>query len=185
MKKLLLNFLITITCGTLFAQDIFERFYDYEDVTLVSLNDQLFKIIANMQLDLDTPADEEIYDIISSIRSFNLIESRNDKVNTELKKWLNNCINDGYTELMNIRDNNSDVRFYVKQGEYQNTFEQFVMYVSNMDDFPGVPKEIQALETVVFSLEGDIDINQISEIANRLDFPGSEIIKESVEKKNK
>ncbi|MCY4161061.1 MAG: hypothetical protein OXE77_04260, partial [Flavobacteriaceae bacterium] len=74
---------------------------------------------------------------------------------------------------------------YVKQGEYQNTFEQFVMYVSNMDDFPGVPKEIQALETVVFSLEGDIDINQISEIANRLDFPGSEIIKESVEKKNK
>ncbi len=185
MKKYFLALLVTITCGTLFAQDIFERFYDYEDVTLVSLNDQLFKIIANMQLDLDTPADEEIYDIISNIRSFNLIESRNGKVNMELKKWLNSCTNHGYVELMNIRDHNSDVRFYVKQGEYQNTFEQFVMYVSNIDDLPGVPEEINALETVVFSLEGDIDINQISDIANRLDFPGAEIIKESVEKKNK
>lgn len=183
MKKLLSTFLIVITCGFLYAQDIFEKFYDYEDVTVVSINDQLFKIIANMQLDLDTPADEEIYDVISGIRSFNLIESRNDKVNVKLKKWLSNCVNNGYIELMNIRDNNSDVRFYVKQGDYQNTFEQFVMYVSNIDDFPGIPEEIRALETVVFSLEGDIDINQISEIANRLDFPGSDIVKESVEKK--
>lgn len=183
MKKLFSILLTVITCGSLFAQDIFEKFYNYEDVTLVSLNDQLFKIIASMQLDLDTPADEEIYDIIGSIRSFNLIESRNDKVNIELKKWLNNCVDDGYVELMNIRDSDSDVRFYVKQGDYQNTFEQFVMYVSNMDNFPGIPKEIQTLETVVFSLEGNIDINQISEIANRLDFPGSDIIKESVDKK--
>ena len=118
MKRHYATFLIFITCGSiLFSQDIFERFNDYEDVTLVSLSDQLFKIIAGMQLDLDTPADEEIYDIISSIRSFNLIESRNDKVNVELKKWLNSCVHDGYIELMNIRDNESDVRFYVKQGD--------------------------------------------------------------------
>ena len=57
------------------------------------------------------------------------------------------------------------------------------MYVSNINGFQGVPEEIQNLETVVFSLEGDIDINQISEIANRVDFPGSDIIKESVDKK--
>ncbi|MCY4561805.1 MAG: DUF4252 domain-containing protein [Flavobacteriaceae bacterium] len=184
MKKYYSTFLtIILSSNILFAQDIFEKFYDTEDVTYVSISDQLFKILASMQLELDTPADQEIYDIISGITSFKLIESKNIEVNKELQNWLNSCVKEGFVELMNVRDNQSDVRFYVKQGNYEKTFEQFVMYVSNPNIHGSLTQEPKNIETVVFSLEGDIDLDKIRDVANRIDFPGAEIIEKSLEKK--
>ena len=76
--------------------------------------------------------------------------------------------------------------FYVKQGKDADHVSELLMFINGLD---AVTKDSnieingkkRTLETVVISLTGDIDLNQISKLANKMDLPGGK----ELEKKSK
>lgn len=186
MKRLYYLFLmILISTSNVVAQSIFEEIGYAEDVTHFAINDKMFKLIAGMQIDLDSD-EREILDIIGGIKKFNVIESTNQSINQMLDEWVKDQHKDGFVELMKITENNTNVSFLVKESSNGELFEQFLMYVTDPEDFNAdIYQGNKNLQTVILSIEGSIDLQKLSKIASRMDFPGSERIRESLKNEYK
>ena len=88
MKKLslvLIGFMLSLTVK---GQSIFERFADYDDVSLVSISPKMFKMLGQLSVSLDDPEAQEYIDMVSSIENFKVLISGNDEVTVAMSKWV-------------------------------------------------------------------------------------------------
>ena len=89
---------------------------------------------------------------------------------------------------MRIKDGDQTVKFYVKEGKDDNHVQELLMYVSGLkeamkDNDITINGERREMETVILSLTGDIDLRQVSKLANKMDLPGGDQL-EKVNDKN-
>ena len=72
------------------------------------------------------------------------------------------------TELMRVKDKDANVKFYIKEGKDSDHVSELLMFVTGI-------KEIEAngrkFETVLLSLTGNIDLNKISSLTNKMNLP--------------
>jgi hypothetical protein len=72
-------------------------------------------------------------------------------------------------ELMRIKDDGKNVKFYSKEGSDENHVSELLMFLDGeMDGKEG---------TVVMSITGNIDLKQISKLTKELNVPGSDELK--------
>ena len=75
----------------------------------------------------------------------------------------------GLDELMRVKDEGKNIRFYSKEGKNENYVSELLMHLSG--DINGEKM------TVIMSITGDIDLKQISKLTSELNVPGSEELK--------
>jgi hypothetical protein len=180
MKKIIiLVFLMALPLVT-FGQNIFEKYADNEDVAYVSIKPRMFKMLATMGLDSDDPEAKEFLKMVNSITSFKTIATSNVKISADIQKWVGKRSND-LEELMEVREGSTRMMFYVKSGSSDTQVKELLMFITGIQD--KVKIEETEINTVVVSLTGDIDLNQISKLTSKMDIPGGEHLK-NAKKKN-
>ena len=80
---------------------------------------------------------------------------------------------------MEVKDDGSEVKFYVKEGKDSDHVKELLIYVNGIDKaMKGQGVEINGenrkIETVVVSLTGDINLNEISKLTDKMNIPGGE-----------
>ncbi|WP_046758762.1 DUF4252 domain-containing protein [Kordia jejudonensis] len=178
-KIVILVFLMALPLVT-FGQNIFEKYADNEDVAYVSIKPRMFKMLATMGLDADDPEAKEFLKMVNSITSFKTIATSNLSIANDLQKWVGKRSND-LEELMEVREGNMKMMFYVKSGSSETQVKELLMFITGMDE--KVKVRSTEINTVVVSLTGDIDLNQISRLTSQMDIPGGEHLK-NAKKKN-
>jgi len=163
-----------------FGQNIFEKYADNEEVAYVSIKPRMFKMLASMGIDSDDPEAKEFLKMVNSITSFKTIATSNVKISADLQKWVGKRSND-LEELMEVREGSSRMMFYVKEGKSDTHVKELLMYITGIED--KIKLEDRSINTVLVSFTGDIDLNQISKLTNKMDIPGGEHLKD-VKKKN-
>ena len=73
-------------------------------------------------------------------------------------------------ELLRATDDGKNVKFYYKPGSSDDYVNEFVMFLNG--DIDG------EMRTVFFQVTGNIDLKQISKLAQELDFKGSDALKD-------
>ena len=68
----LIGFMLSLSVK---GQSIFERFADYDDVSLVSISPKMFKMLGQLSVSLDDPEAQEYIDMVSSIENFKVLIS--------------------------------------------------------------------------------------------------------------
>ena len=175
MKKLslvLIGFMLSLTVK---GQSIFERFADYDDVSLVSISPKMFKMLGQLSVSLDDPEAQEYIDMVSSIENFKVLISGNDEVTVAMSKWIAEQLSSkDLEELMTIKDADADVAFYVKNGKSDDRVEKLIMYVNgvNPEIIKDSPLGERTVETIILLIEGDIDLKQISKLTDQMSLPG-------------
>ena len=81
---------------------------------------------------------------------------------------------------MEVREGNSRMMFYVKEGKNDTHVKELLMYITGIED--KVKLEDRSINTVLVSLTGDIDLNQISKLTSKMDIPGGEHLKDAKKK---
>ena len=71
---------------------------------------------------------------------------------------------------MRVKDKDVNVKFYVKNGKNKDHVTELLMFVSGMENIE-IGHNGRKLETVLVSLTGDIDLNKIGSITNKMDLP--------------
>jgi hypothetical protein len=179
-KIIILVFLMALPLVT-FGQNIFEKYADNEEVAYVSIKPRMFKMLATMGLDSDDPEAKEFLKMVNSITSFKTIATSNAKISADLQSWVGKRSND-LEELMEVREGNSRMMFYVKSGSSDTQVKELLMFITGIEDKVKVSET--EINTVVVSLTGDIDLNQISKLTSKMDIPGGEHLKDAKKKKN-
>ena len=160
------------------AQDIFEKYNDNSDVTYVSIKPKMFQMIAKMGINVDDPEAKSFMDMVNSITSFKTLVTDNKSISADITKWVKSR-SGSLEELMEVKDDGSEVKFYVKEGKDSDHVKELLIYVNGIDKaMKGQGVEINGenrkIETVVVSLTGDINLNEISKLTDKMNIPGGQ-----------
>ncbi|MDB4225987.1 DUF4252 domain-containing protein, partial [bacterium] len=153
----------------------FEKYSDDADVTYVSIKPKMFQMIAKMGINVEDAEAKAYMDMVKSITSFKTIVTDNKTISADISKWVKSR-SGGLEELMEVKDDGTEVKFYVKEGKDADHVKELLIYVNGidkmMDDKIEINGKERKIETVVVSLTGDIDLNEISKLTDKMNIPG-------------
>lgn len=187
MKKQVIVLVMAILMMPLtgMAQDIFEKYSDNDKVSYVSIKPKMFQMLAKIDIDIDDAEAKSYMDMVNSITSFKTMATDDKDIAKDITKWVTSR-STSLEELMEVKDNGVVMKFYVKQGKDDDHISELLMFINGLDAVMKdseikINGENRSIETVVISLTGDIDLNQISKLTQKMNLPGGE----ELEKKSK
>jgi hypothetical protein len=158
-------------------KDVFEKYSDNSDVTYVSIKPKMFQMIAKMGINVDDAEAKAYMDMVKSITSFKTMITDNKTIATDLGKWVKSR-SSSLEELMEVKDDGTNVNFYVKEGKDADHVKELLIFVNGVDKYMDESIEVggkeRRIETVVVSLTGDIDLNEISKLTDKMNIPGGQ-----------
>ena len=171
---------------TSMAQDIFAKYSDNADVTYVNIKPKMIQMLAKMDIDTDDPDTKEYMEMVNSISSLKTIITEKGNISTDIAAWVNSKSR-GLEELMEVKDEGTVIKFFIKEGKDEDHVEELLIFVNGLSNqMEGSDININGkerkFETIVVSLTGDIDLNQISKLTRQMNIPGGEHLDD--EKKN-
>lgn len=187
MKKSILIAVVALLMLPLsgMAQNVFDKYSDNENVTYVSIKPKMFQMLAKMDINTDDPEAQEYINMVNSITSFKTMATDDKDISLDIVKWVKSR-SASLEELMVVKDNGVNMTFYIKEGKDEDHVSELLMFINGLEAVTKnsnieVNGKKRTVETVVISITGDIDLNQISKLANKMDLPGGD----ELEKKNK
>ena len=184
MKKLILVLALAIAPLTGFGQSVFEKYENSNDVSYVTMQPKMFQLLAKMSVNAEDPDAKEFFELVNSITSFRVLTTDKENISNDISSWVNSHLkSSSMEELMRVKDGETNVKFYVKEGKDADHVEELLMYVSGVDQAE-IEVNGKKLETVLLSLTGDIDLTQISKLTNKMDLPGGDQLGKAEQKKN-
>lgn len=164
-------------------KNIFDKYSDNNDVTYVNIKPKMFQMIAKMGINVEDEEAKAYMDMVKSITSFRTIVTDNKAISADISKWVKSR-SGGLEELMEVKDDGTEVKFYVKEGKDADHVKELLIFVNGidqvMDDKIEINGKERKIETVVVSMTGNIDLNEISKLTNKMNIPGGK----HLEKKN-
>jgi len=177
-KKVILLLLLAVTPLVSFSQSLFEKYEDLDDVTTVVVTKSAFRLMGKIGGD-----SKEAKEYIEDVRNLDnlAIYTTSDpsiaaKMKADVKKYLKT---DNLSELFRVKDKNGNVKIYVKEGRDDSHVKELFMFIENIDKIKIEGKEMNA---VIVTLTGDIDLERVGKIIDKMNVPGGEHIKEATNK---
>lgn len=169
MKKYILILLIAVLPVAGFSQSLFDKYEDLDDVTSVVVSKKAFELLAKMDIEVDDPEAQDFMDIATSVSSLKVFTTDNESIGADMKASVNKYLkSSSLTELMRVKDKDANVKFYIKEGKDSDHVSELLMFVTGL-------KEVEAdgrhFETVLLSLTGNINLNKISSLTNKMNLP--------------
>ncbi len=161
------------------GQNYFDSLEDEDGITSVIVNANMFSLMSKIDISTDDSEAKELLNVIKSITNLKVFvakdESKAAKMETMMKSYLRKS---NLEELMRIKDENLNVKFYIKEGSTPDKVAELLMFVSNIN------KKIQEknVNTVLLSLTGDFDLKQVSKLTKTMNIPGGEHLKKAKRK---
>ena len=164
MKKIIVVIaLVFVSIGTYAQSSIFDRFEEMDDVTSVIVNKEAFKMLAKFKGGGEEG--QEYLEMVQNLSSFKVFTTENLTVAKEMANVINKYLGSAkLTELMRVKDEDTNVKIYVRQGKDENHVSELLMYVSGVGKYMKDSDSPVKAESVILSLTGDIDLNKISEL---------------------
>jgi len=191
MKKLVVILAIALAPIVTFGQSVFDKFEDMDGVTSVIVNQKMFKMLMDLQIQTDDPEAQEMIDLVGKITGLKVLTTGDDKISADMNSTFSSYLkSSNLQELMRIKDGEQTVKFYVKEGKDDNHVKELLMFVNGLKEITkgqdiNINGEKREIETVILSLTGDIDLRQISKLTNKMNVPGGDQLKKVGEKNKK
>ncbi|WP_139855718.1 MULTISPECIES: DUF4252 domain-containing protein [Aequorivita] len=172
MKKIAILIALVIAPFISGAQSTFDFLEDEKNVTSVIVTKNMFKLLSKMDLDSSDPEAQAYLKMVNDLDYIKIYTTDNPatakKMNETVAKYISSSKNLG--ELMRVKDEGTNVKFYSKEGKNENYVSELLMNLDGIVD--GKPT------TVIMSITGNIDLKRISKLTQDLKVPGSELLKD-------
>ena len=158
---------------------IFETYSNSPEVTYVNIKPKMFQMIANIGIDTDDPEAKLYMDMVKSITSFKTMVTQNKTIALEMSKWVGSRSNN-LEALMEFKEDGAKVNFYVKSGNDSNHVKELLIFVNAQTmaaDYKTKDGKYKA-ETIVVAMTGNIDLSQVFKLAQKMNIPGGEHLKQ-------
>jgi hypothetical protein len=174
MKKLIIIFLMVIAPALTFAQTTaFDKFDGRDGVTSVVVNKKMFQMMGNVKNDKNDKNMQQYISLIKKLDMLKVFTTNNSKVITEMKSTVSSYLKQNpLEELMRINEGGTAIKIYVKTGASETQVRELLMFME------GTGKQ----DTVIMSLTGNFDLNELSVLTDKMDLPGGGAIKKASSK---
>ena len=173
MKKIILIVALMLSSLNIYSQTAFDKFENQDDVNSIIINKKMFELIAKTKSKEKDKA--QLLAMVKKLDQIKIFTSESVSKGKEMKAVAESYIKSSkLDELMRANNGGKNVKIYVKSGASDSIIKELFMFIE------GDSKE---RNTVVLSLVGDMNLDEISELTEILNLPGKEEIKKASEKK--
>lgn len=167
-KKFLLSLLLVVLSQTSFGQSVFDKFEDQEKIRTVIVNKKMFSLLSKMKVE---DKETQLYvDLIKKLESLKVFATQSDTKAAEMKATADKYMKTAaMEELMRVNDKGKSVKIYVKSGATDSQIRELLMFVD------GTGNE----ETVLMSLIGNFDLDELSVLTDKMKLPGGDDLKKA------
>lgn len=168
------NFILTIIFAfvshAFYAQSAFDKFDGQDDVTSVIVNKKMFDIMSKVKVDASDKETQQYMNLIKKLDNLKVFTTKNAKIEADMKLSAEKYIKTAnLEELMRINDSGKNVKIYVKSGATDTKIKELFMFID------GSKNE----DTVLLSLTGNFDLNEISVLTDKMKLPGGADLKKA------
>ena len=163
INKIILVTVLVMSGWIANAQAQFDKFEDIDGVTSVVVTQKAFSLMSK----IGSESDDEYMDLIKNIESLRVFATESAEVAIQMEKAATSYLKSANLEkLMTVKEDGSNITIYVKEGKSEDFVKELFMFVKDSDK--------TSKESVIISLTGDIDLNQIAKLTDKMDLPGGE-----------
>ena len=171
MRKLILVVVIAISPVFGFSQSIFDRFENMDNVGTVVVNRGMIDLVSKIGNLSDDPEAKEFAEVAKGINGIKVFITEDKGIASDMSATVRKYLkSSSMEELMRVKDKDVNVKFYIKTGKDQDHVRELLMFVSGMKDMD-IDVNGRKFETVLVSMTGDIDLNKIGSITNKMNLP--------------
>jgi hypothetical protein len=136
-----------------FIEENYQSYLNNEDITRVQIGERMFNIAAIMTKDAKSEDAKDAHQIVSKIKSFDLLSMENiANPNQAFAAGLAKCQH--LDELIRVKDKTTNVS--IRIDEENDVIREIVGLIASDSGF------------VVFTLVGEIDINEVGKLVNKI-----------------
>jgi len=171
MKKYILIVAMAVLPLSGFSQSIFDKFEDSDAVSSVVINKNMFNLLVKMDVDVDDPEAQDFMNIAKSLSGLKVFITEDKAVSADMQATVNKYLkSSSLEELMRVKDKETNIKFYVKNGKDEDHVSELLMFVTGIDN---VDMEVndRKIETVLLTLTGDIDLTKIGSLTKKMNLP--------------
>lgn len=177
MKTIVFVAIMLVSSVSMIAQSQFDKYESMKGVSSMVMNQKMFKLLSKVDLNSSDPEMKAYIELVNNLENVKMFTTTKSDVASQMDATMKSYISSSsLEELLRASDDGKNVKFYYKPGSNDDYVKEFVMYLNG--DIDG------EMRTVFFQVTGNIDLKQISKLAQELDFKGSEALKD-VEKAKK
>ncbi|WP_281540438.1 DUF4252 domain-containing protein [Maribacter aestuarii] len=171
MKKAVVVLLMAIVPVFGFSQSIFDKYEDMDNVGSVIVNKGMIDLFSKVGALSDDKEAQEFMEVAKGLQGVKVFITEDKQVAADMSGTVQKYLKSSkLEELMRVKDKDVNVKFYIKNGKKKDHVSELLMFVSGMNNLD-VDVNGRKFETVLVSLTGDIDLNKIGSITDKMDLP--------------
>ena len=173
-KKIILTLVFALVSSTFFAQAAFDKFDGQEGVTSIIVNKKMFDLMSKVKMDASDKETQQYLSLIKKLDDLKVFTTKSARIEGEMKVVADKYIKTaGLEELMRVNEDGRSIKILVKSGASDSQIRELFMFIE------GAKND----DTVLMSLKGNFDLNEISVLTNKMKIPGGEDLKKATKGK--
>ena len=175
MRKSIVVLVIMLLPTFFFGQAAFDKFDGQDDVTSIIVNKKMFQMMVSFKTDNKDKDNQQYLDLIKKLDNLKVFTTNSTRVTADMKvtseKYMKSA---GLEELMRVNDNGKNIKISVKSGTNDSQIKELLMFMEGSS---------KGNQTVLMSLTGDFDLNEISVLTDKMRIPGGDELKKATKGK--
>ncbi len=168
MKKIVVMVLMGMLPFIGISQSIFDKFEDSDRIGTVTINKGMLNLVAKMMEYDDDEDSQEFAEIARGINNIKVFMSEDDGASADMAATMKQYVKSSrLEELMKVKDGDTNLRFYIKNGKNEDRVEELLMFVTGIDDDKHRGKH-HNFETVLLTMTGDIDLTKVGSLTKKM-----------------
>jgi hypothetical protein len=171
MKKNIIIVLVAVLPLLGFSQSMFDKFEDLDNVSAVVVNESMFKLLSKINVEVDDKEAQDFMDIAQNLKNLKVFITEDKKISSDMQITMEKYLkSSSLQELMKVKDKDANVKFYIKSGKDEDHVSELLMFVTGINN-GNLEINDRKFETVLLSLTGDIDLNKIGSLTQKMNLP--------------
>jgi hypothetical protein len=175
MKKFIITLVIVLVSSPFFAQAAFDKFDGQDDVTSIIVNKKMFELMSKVKVDASDRETQQYMNLIKKLDNLKVFTTSSTRATNDMRaaaeKYTRTA---GLEELMRVNDSGKNIKILVKSGATDSQIKELLMFIEGGS---------KSDETVLMSLTGNFDLNEISILTDKMRIPGGEDLKRATKGK--
>ncbi|WP_435262966.1 DUF4252 domain-containing protein [Tenacibaculum sp. nBUS_03] len=161
MKKIIIILVFILTSSVTFGQSMFDKLEDLDGVSAVVVTKDAFDLLRKFP-DAQSK-DMKIFNTAKGLKELKVFSTENMSIASDMEKMVNSAIKSGkMTQLVRVKDKGNRVKIYIKSSKNKDIVNEVLMFVKSNTSIKNNDKP----SSTVISLLGEINMNELAEIAN-------------------
>ena len=174
-KKFLITLMVVLVSSPFFAQAAFDKFDGQDDVTSIVVNKKMFDLMSKVKVDASDRETQQYMNLIKKLDNLKVFTTSSSRATGEMKSAADKYIKTaGLEELMRVNDSGKNIKILVKSGATDSQIRELLMFIEGGS---------KSNETVLMSLTGNFDLNEISILTDKMRIPGGDELKKATKGK--